>query len=253
MSIHWITWVWDESPLRETKLLVHLALADIAHHDGRFFASQKQIAEMARCSVKYVSMVVRDMEEQGLIVVLEKGNGRGKATVYQLLGRQSKRANNDPPFTDQERGNYGPERGNYAAERGNSTPNHSSYTPVLTTRPKRTGSAVAKPTVTEPAFDEFWKVYPRKVAKGHAVRAWAQAVKKAPPTVIITGAVRYRDDPNREDKFTAHPATWLNGERWNDDPLPESGTRSERKASEVGDMISRAAARDAERERRAIS
>jgi hypothetical protein len=32
--------------------------------------------------------------------------------------------------------------------------------------------------------------------------------------------VRYRDDPNRVQEFTKHPATWLNGDCWLDDPLP---------------------------------
>lgn len=31
---------------------------------------------------------------------------------------------------------------------------------------------------------------------------------------------RYRDDPNRDDGYTAHPTTWLNRDGWDDDPLP---------------------------------
>ena len=69
-------------------------------------------------------------------------------------------------------------------------------------------------------FDEFWSVYPRKTAKGQARKAWPAAVRKANPEVIIKGAMRYRDDPNRTDRFTKHPATWLNGECWADEPLP---------------------------------
>jgi hypothetical protein len=36
--------------------------------------------------------------------------------------------------------------------------------------------------------------------------------------------MRYRNDPNREPEFTAHPATWLNAGRWDDDPLPPRRT-----------------------------
>lgn len=72
----------------------------------------------------------------------------------------------------------------------------------------------------DPGFQRFYQVYPRHVAKGAALRAWAKAVKVAAPDIIIAGAERYRDDPNREDAYTAHPATWLNGGRWDDDPLP---------------------------------
>jgi hypothetical protein len=70
------------------------------------------------------------------------------------------------------------------------------------------------------AFDVFWDVYPRRVAKKAAQRAWATACKNTPPENIIEGAKRYRDDPHRDAQYTAHPATWLNNERWFDDPMP---------------------------------
>lgn len=103
---------------------------------------------------------------------------------------------------------------------------------------------VQKPVGDGPDFDAFWHRYPRKAAKGHARRAWEKAIRKTTAEVIITGAVRYRDDPNRDDQFTALPATWLNGERWADDPLPGRTTRSDHKVSEVQAMIARAADRD---------
>ena len=75
-------------------------------------------------------------------------------------------------------------------------------------------------------FDAFWFVYPRKESKGAARKAWTKAVSKASAAHIIAAAERYRDDPNREDGFTAHAATWLNGERWDDDPLPSRAQSS---------------------------
>jgi hypothetical protein len=66
-------------------------------------------------------------------------------------------------------------------------------------------------------FDEFWSVYPRRENKGRARTAFNSAVRKADPRTIIEGAKRYRDDPTRSDQFTAHPSSWLNGERWLDE------------------------------------
>ena len=71
------------------------------------------------------------------------------------------------------------------------------------------------------SFDSFWSVYPRKTAKGAATAAWVKALKKATPEEIIKAAVSYRDDPNREEGFTAHASTWLNQERWLDGSLPQ--------------------------------
>ena len=74
-------------------------------------------------------------------------------------------------------------------------------------------------------FEKFWNSYPIKIGKGSAFKAWLKALKKADAETIVTGALRYAKDPNREAEFTAHPSTWLNGERWLDSDLPEKRAR----------------------------
>lgn len=73
-------------------------------------------------------------------------------------------------------------------------------------------------TSSDPLFDEFWAAYPRKTDKGNARKAWVKAVKKREPQAIIAAAASYAAS-KPEPKFTAHPSTWLNGERWDDQPL----------------------------------
>lgn len=70
-------------------------------------------------------------------------------------------------------------------------------------------------------FDEFWKVYPKKADKPVARRAFEKALTRADFETILTGAQTYRDDPNREDRFTKNPSTWLNGDAWENPPLPD--------------------------------
>ena len=76
-------------------------------------------------------------------------------------------------------------------------------------------------TMPESEFDDWWACYPLKVAKGGALKAYNR-VRKAGVTQaeLISGALRYANDPNRKPEFTKHPATWLNQSCWNDDPLP---------------------------------
>lgn len=70
-----------------------------------------------------------------------------------------------------------------------------------------------------PEFTEFWDVYPLKVGKPRARKAWRAAMrKKHDPALIIKAARRYHDEPSRKPDFTAHPSTWLNDERYNDEP-----------------------------------
>lgn len=82
-----------------------------------------------------------------------------------------------------------------------------------------TGSAVGP--VTSSDFATFWEIYPRKESRGTAEPAYRRALKRASEAQILAGARRYRDDPNREPKFTKIGATWLNGDGWGDDPLPD--------------------------------
>jgi len=79
---------------------------------------------------------------------------------------------------------------------------------------------ITKQTAADAAFIEFWTIYPRRAQKAKARKAFSDALKKVPRETILTGAARYRDDPNRKPQYTAHPASWLNAERWDDDPEP---------------------------------
>ena len=68
-------------------------------------------------------------------------------------------------------------------------------------------------------FEEWWHVYPKKVAKEQARRAFKPALKKASVDVLIAGAERYAEERRGQDpRFTKHAATWLNGGCWQDEP-----------------------------------
>lgn len=67
-------------------------------------------------------------------------------------------------------------------------------------------------------FAEFWSIYPRKVAKPNALKAWKKALRSASPEQIISGAERYAKLMTGKDaEYIAHPATWINGARWEDE------------------------------------
>lgn len=69
-------------------------------------------------------------------------------------------------------------------------------------------------------FPTFWSLYPRKVGKLAAMKAWAKAVKLDTPENIIAGIEPYKaHKPEWQDY--CHPATWLNQGRWMDEYEPE--------------------------------
>jgi hypothetical protein len=80
-------------------------------------------------------------------------------------------------------------------------------------------------------FDEFWNLYPRKVGKQDARKAFERALRNASLEEIFEGLQRFVTDPNRVLTFTPHPATWLNQGRWGDDPIPPRNVENSYKAS----------------------
>lgn len=90
-----------------------------------------------------------------------------------------------------------------------------------------TPGAVAKPrrtrrrTTDNPNFDRFWKDYPKKVAKPAAQVAFAKINPSEECLSRILAALavlRRSEDWLREGgRFIPHPASWLNGRRWEDE------------------------------------
>jgi hypothetical protein len=91
------------------------------------------------------------------------------------------------------------------------------------TKPPKTNHATVTP-ISDEDFERFWKVYPRKISKGTARKAWIAALKRGVPVDrIVTAAERYRDHhaaSRTEAKFIRHASTWLNGESYDDETEP---------------------------------
>jgi hypothetical protein len=95
-------------------------------------------------------------------------------------------------------------------------PTSPSPTPPPTAEPLPAGAARGDP----PRFDDFWAAYPLRRDKGNAVKAFANALKRADADTIIAGARRYANDPGRDDRYTKYAQGWLNADCWLDEPLP---------------------------------
>jgi len=73
--------------------------------------------------------------------------------------------------------------------------------------------------ISRTGFEIFWKAYPRHEGKKAAQKAYDKTT--ASDETIMNGlatAKRKWDDP----KFIPHAATWLNGERWQDEPAVDT-------------------------------
>jgi len=72
-------------------------------------------------------------------------------------------------------------------------------------------------------FDEFWQLYPRKIAKANARKAWAKltAEQQLMAAKAIDTHCQYWKAKETELEFIPHAATWLNGERYEDELVIE--------------------------------
>jgi hypothetical protein len=73
-------------------------------------------------------------------------------------------------------------------------------------------------TITKPLkettekFDEFWNLYPKKIAKADALKAWTKATKKKTADELLKLTKAYAEGKLPEDKYIPYPASWLNKE-----------------------------------------
>lgn len=94
-------------------------------------------------------------------------------------------------------------------------------TPSLPPSPSHlhtTAATASRTAKSDAEFAAFWRVYPRRVGKESARKAFAKAARNTDPTEIIAGAVSFAAQREGEDvQYTAYPATWLNAGRWQDE------------------------------------
>jgi biotin operon repressor len=93
-------------------------------------------------------------------------------------------------------------------------------------------------------FEEWWAIYWRKVARKPAQKAFQKHVKTRQRFEEVMAATRAQTPTMmaRDPEKRPHGATWLNGERWNDEPSTPAKKPPERQS-----LIERTKARWAER------
>jgi hypothetical protein len=78
-------------------------------------------------------------------------------------------------------------------------------------------SEPSKKEVSDFEFEDFWNLWPNKVGKPAALKAFVAARKRAGLDAIVEGVFAYiRDKP--PDRSWLNPATFLNQNRWEDQP-----------------------------------
>jgi len=71
----------------------------------------------------------------------------------------------------------------------------------------------------ETSFRQWWKQYPRKVSKQPAVKAWRKLSEadRSAASEVLPEHVEHWTQTKTAVEFIPHPASWLNGRRWEDE------------------------------------
>ena len=79
--------------------------------------------------------------------------------------------------------------------------------------------------------NRFWEMFPNKVGKADALKAFDKATRKTTPDVLFPALQRYAS--KTDDRPFCNPATWLNQERWLDQPAANpNGRRTVQQAAD---------------------
>lgn len=225
MSVKVLSWVFDHSKTQWGERLVALALADAADDLGRCWPSIACLAAKANVSQATVKRATAAMVQMGELVITDRGQ---QTNVYQFTCRL----------------NLSPQQGQVVGsqmspqDEAADTVVSSSCTVVssngagceLTGEPRnrkepsenrqrRSTSLASLAQHQRDGFDRFWTAYPRHEGKQAAMKAWRK-LGPDPPLAAILAALAWQCQLARwvnEPEFIPHPATYLNGRRWEDE------------------------------------
>jgi hypothetical protein len=201
MSIQIMNAVWRESKSRGRARLVLLSIAD---HQGELGAwpSIETLAKMVNSSPRSVQRDIQDLIELGELVVEFRSAptyGPYKANRYFV---------NLPGVTDGVS-----EVTKTASEVTDSESEVTESASEVTAVGVLTLNRTLKETLNKQAdesFETFWNLYPKKVAKADALKAWKQVLKKKTADEMIGLTKAYSESKLPDMTYIPYPASWLN-------------------------------------------
>lgn len=237
MSVAISAMVWKVRGLGSTEKLVLARLADFADDDGaRVYPSVPRVAEDCGLSDRGVQLAIKKLVVAGFLIRVAEANPATKrACEYRInttimTGEPCSPPNDVHPRTTFTGESPSPLPPNDVHPRGEPrSPITTIYPPVYPSDSfeLRSADEEPKPKANRPPssssdidadFAEWYAAYPRRVGRGHALKAYRAARRKTDAETLLNGAKRFAERRAAEDpNFTPHPSTWLNGGRWDDD------------------------------------
>lgn len=252
MSNKAMDWAWEQD-LPPMEKLVLVAMADNASEDGICWPGQKFVAKKCGIKRESVNRVIKRLIKKGKIKLEHRydDEGRQKSNRYILdlfgcdAGSHRGDAKSQGSVTEDHREGDGESQGegdgeSHRTQRYEPTiePKERTKEPPITpqsdkqekdTAPAqaptlevaKNQSSPAKSKKDHPGFENFWKLYPRRVNRQQALKAWNKLKPDDQLQATIHAAIKRQSRTEQwikdSGKFIPHASTWLNGCRWEDE------------------------------------
>jgi|GEM_PF-904203 len=124
--------------------------------------------------------------------------------------------------------------------KSNAEANDAGVSDALPREEKRREEKEQEQKTMSDAFAVFWKLYPKKVSKADAVKAWGKIKKDMLPTIMKSLSVHLVCEQWVKDdgQFVPNAATWLNKKKWEDEVKPYvEGTNGQRSGASRPSLV----------------
>lgn len=211
MSHYMTALAMKQQGLKPATKIVLYWLAD--HHNGetgKCFPSIKRLAELSEMSRRSVEGHLETLEKLGLITRTQQFRDTGgKSTnsyILELTGTYENISDAQNLRMVCEKSAHG------------DTQNLRMNNLVSNNLGKETNISSSDDDGVDYYFDQLWSLYPRKIGKGQARKAFKAASKKIDFYDLLPKLMDFVNTLEGKDKqYMPHLATWLNGERWTDE------------------------------------
>lgn len=163
--------------------------------------SHKQLAAVLGDGLKDTERWLAELSEAGVYSVTDDGTIYCRKMVRDEQKRQEDKANGglggNPRLKPPDNGGVNP--------------------PDKAQKPETRSQSISDDPIFLVEFDLWYSSYPAKKGKPKALAAYKRARGKADAQTLLAGVARYKKMKPAWQEW-AHPASWLNAERWLDEP-----------------------------------
>lgn len=208
--------LWLDHSLSTNEKVMLVEIGSLEDDVRGCYATNAHFAGFFDLSVSRVSEIISGLAERGLIKVEQIREGK------RVIERRIRLSNPfDKPKTPSENAaNPFGKDGEPPSEKAKG-----SNTPMSNT--KRIKDLRASGAEEDAAFEQFWKLYPKKKSRKDALKAWEKLSPDSDLQAVMIASLSKqcvsRDWTKEGGQFIPNAATWLNGERWHD-VLQPAGT-----------------------------